>query len=117
MLTITTEYRQNILFIRLNGYLTKKTLNILKQNVTNIIKGGGIRNIVINLENLDEIDVEGINELLYCYELCKKNQGVSLLCGNNDKIKSNIKQHHLLKYMYEISNELCAMKIINMRVK
>lgn len=114
MLTINTEFRKGIMFVRLKGELTKDTVNKLDKKVTKIVEENGICNIVFNVSDLKVIDYKGINRLLYNYELCKSNQGKILLCGNNYNIKSKLKKSRLLNYIYEISDELCAMKIINM---
>lgn len=102
------------MFVRLRGELTKDTVSKLDKKVTNKIENLGICNLVFNVTNLKIIDYKGINKLLYNYEIIKKNKGKILLCGNNLNISKKIKKSRLLNYIYEISNELCAMKIINM---
>lgn len=114
MLTINTEFRKGIMFVRLRGELTKDTVGKLDKKVTNIVEKNGICNLVFNVSNLSVIDYKGVSKLLYNYELCKKNKGKALLCGNNYKINIKLRKSRLLNYIYEISDELCAMKIINM---
>ena len=113
MLSVNTEIRKGIMFVRLKGSLTIKTIDILDNKVTNIVDEIGIRNIVLNVSELKTIDCKGINKLLYNYELCKNNDGKVFLCGNNENIKSIIKNSRILKYINEIKDELCAFKIIN----
>lgn len=115
MLNVGTEFRKGILFVRLKGDLNKDTIYKLNKRVTNVVKENGIRNIVFNFERLRSIDIKGINSIFYNYELCKKNKGRSLLCGNNDKIRKKLKNSRLINYVYEISDELAAIKILNMR--
>ena len=62
---VTTEFRGGILFVRLSGNLTKDTVSILNDKVTNLVYRVGIRHVVFNVENLDNIDYKGINTLLY----------------------------------------------------
>ena len=88
MLNITTEFRKGILFVRLKGHLNKDTIIKLNKKVTRIVKDSGIRNIVFNFGNLKSIDIKGINAIFYNYELCRNNDGRSLLCGNNDNIRN-----------------------------
>lgn len=115
LLTINTEIRKGILFIRLKGELTKDTVKKLKEDVTMMIKDNGIKNVVFNINNLNVIDMEGINELLYNYEFVKKNRGNSCLCGiNNSLVKHRINNSRILKYMYEASDELGAINILNL---
>lgn len=109
------EFRKGILFVRLEGNLTKKTVDKLNNEVTSLIKDNGIRNIVFNISNLTTIDIKGINMLLYNYEICRNNNGKSLVCGvSNDLVRERIKNSRLLKYMYEASDELAAINIINL---
>ncbi len=115
MLNVGTEFRKGILFVRLKGDLNKDTIYKLNKRVTNVVKKSGIKNIVFNFEKLRSIDIKGINSIFYNYELCKKNKGRSLLCGNNDKIRKKLKSSRLINYVYEISDELAAIKILNMR--
>ena len=117
MLTINTEYRNGILFARLKGNLNKDSISKFNKNVINKIIDGGICNVVFNVYDLKEIDINGINALLYSYRLCKRKDGCTLLCGNNDRIKKKVKRSRILNYILEISNELTATKIIKMRVR
>lgn len=98
--------------MRLKGELTKNNYLLLREEVTNLVKDNQIRNIVFNLEDLTKIDIKGINELYYNFELSKKNKGFSLLCGINDKIKEQIKKTRITNYMNEINNELSAFSLI-----
>lgn len=115
MLDINYEFRKGVLFIRLSGVLNKNTVNKLQNEVTDMIKDNGIRNVVFNLSNLDSIDMKGINNLLYNYELCHSNKGISLICGiENSLVRHRIDNTRLLKYMTETSDELSALNIINL---
>ena len=115
MLTVKTEYRNGILFVRLRGELIIDNICKFNNKVTKLVKDNGIRNIVFNFSNLKSIDIKGINAIFYNYELCTKNNGRSLLCGNNDKIRKKLKSSRLINYVYEISDELTALKLLNMR--
>ena len=115
MLNVGTEFRKGILFVRLKGHLNKDTVNKLNKRVTNIVKENGIRNIVFNFTNLKSIDIKGINAIFYNYELCKNNEGMSMFCGNNEKIKDKLKKSRLINYVYEIKDELNAIRILNLR--
>ena len=115
MLNVGTEFRKGILFVRLRGHLNKDTVNKLNKRVTKIVKDNGIRNIVFNFSNLKSIDIKGINTIFYNYELCKNNEGRSLLCGNNNNIRGKLKRSRLINYIYETPDELSAIKILNLR--
>lgn len=113
MLSVITEFRKGILFVRLKGDLNKNTIYKLNKKVTNIVKKNKINNIVFNFTNLKSIDIKGINTIFYNYELCKRNDGRSLLCGNNDNIRRKLKKSRLVNYVYETTDELNAMRILN----
>ena len=115
MLNVGTEFRKGILFVRLKGHLNKNTIDKLNKKVTYIVKDTGIRNIVFNFSNLKSIDIKGINTLFYNYELCKNNDGKSLMCGSNESIKAKLKRSRLMNYIYETTDELSAMRILNGR--
>lgn len=115
MLDINLEFHKGILFIRLSGSLNKNTVDKLNDEVNSFIKENGISNIVYNISNLKQIDCYGINALINSYEVSKTNKGKSLLCGIDDAgVKHRIKNSRLLNYMYETSDELSAINIINL---
>ena len=68
--------------------------------------------VVINLENIKQIDIKGINILLYIYELCNLRKGKSLICGINENIYPAIKKSRLLKYMKQTKDELESFKLM-----
>ena len=115
MLDTIIEFRKGILFVRLRGHLNKNTINKLNKKVTKVVTDNGIRNIVFNFTNLKSIDIKGINTIFYNYELCKNNEGRSLMCGNNDNIRKKLKKSRLINYVYETQDELSAIKILNLR--
>ena len=115
LLDINLEFCKGILFIRLKGVLNKNTVDKLKEEVNNLVKENGIRNLVFNISELESIDCYGINALLNNYELCKINHGQSLVCAiNNNLVKHRINNSRLLKYMNEASDELSAINIIKL---
>lgn len=111
MLTITTEYRHGILFVRLHGYLISSTVSRLNKEVDSWLLGG-ITNVVFNVVEVDEIDSCGNDALLHLHKLLNKNNGHSLICGVNNQINNNLKKSELLKNIYEISDELNAIKVM-----
>lgn len=115
MLNVGTEYRKGILFVRLKGDLNKDTVEKMNKKVTNLVKQNGIRNIVFNFTNLKSIDIKGINTIFYNYELSKNNEGISMFCGNNDKIRERLKKSRLVNYVYETKDELSAIRILSLR--
>lgn len=115
MLNINMEFRKGILFIRLSGVLNEKTVEKLKEEVTQLVSKQGIRNLVFNLEEVRNVDIKGINGLLENYQICKKNDGKTLVCNlDNSLVKHRIYNSRLLNYMYEASDEISAINILNL---
>lgn len=111
MLAITTEYRKGILFVRLHGSLISSTVSHLEEVVNNWLSGG-ITNIVFNVIEVDKIDNSGNDALYHYYEVLNKNNGHSLICGVNNHINKNLKNSKILNHIYEISDELNAIKVM-----
>ena len=103
------------MFVRLEGDLNKDNIDKFNTELTRLVKDNGIRNIVFNLKRLKTIDKEGLKAILYNYELCKMNDGRSLLCGNNDNIRNKLKSSKLINYIYETKDEITASRILNLR--
>jgi len=115
MLEINMEFRKGILFIRLSGQLNEKTVEKLEKEVTDLVEENGIRNLVFNLEEVTNIDIKGINALLQNYKLCKKNDGKTLVCNlDNSLVKHRIYNSRLLNYMYEASDEISAINVLDL---
>lgn len=113
MLNIDLEYKRGILFLRLDGILNKNTNFILEDALKNVLYKAGIRYLLINFEKLNEIDQRGIETIINSYHLYLENYGKLMICGYNDKIRMNIEKSNLLKYAFNISNEISAFNIIN----
>ncbi|MBR1377260.1 MAG: STAS domain-containing protein [Bacilli bacterium] len=111
MLLIDKEFHKGILFVRLKGSLTKDMIATLNKEVTKMVADMEIRNVVFNINDITEIDITGVNAILYNYNLCRDNNGISMLCGGNTKIKDYI-NHSSISSMFQIKDEMSAMKMI-----
>lgn len=106
------EYRKGILFIRLIGKLINKEVRELEDKVNEIIGDNEIKNVVINMKYVDEIDIKGINALYYIYELSSKNNGTVLVCDLDRLVRDKLKHSRIFNYINEISSELEAFNLI-----
>ena len=97
---ILFEFRKGVLFIRISGVITKDTYQKYNEEINKMIKNNGIKNVVLNIEELKDIDLKGINSLYYTYELVNSNNGILFLTNN---ILKNIEKSHILKYVKIIS--------------
>ena len=115
MLEINMEFRKGILFIRLIGELNSKTGQKLENEVTELVYENGIRNLVFNLEEVTNIDMKGINALIKNYEFCNKNDGRTFVCNlDYSQVKNRVYKSRLLRYMYEVRDELSAINMMNL---
>ena len=110
MLEITKEFRRGILFVRLKGVLDKDTVSYLNKEVTKVVADMQFHNVLFNVEELTSIDIEGVHALLYNYNLCKENNGTSILCGVNKSIKNII--NHNLSFIFQIKDEEKAINMV-----
>lgn len=109
MLEIDMEFRKGILFIRLLGELTAKTVFVLNREVTKVIEEYRISNLVFNVDGLSKIDDMGIHALYDNYKIARDNHGTVLVCGlHNDETREKFRGSNLLNFMYETSDELSA---------
>ena len=113
MLNIDLEYKKGILFLRLNGVLNKTTSFILKDAIKRIVNGAGIKYLLINFENLDEIDGEGISTIMNSYNEYLKSNGKLMVCGYNNNVRINIEKTKLKDYALELNNEKSAINLVN----
>lgn len=111
MLEITTEYREGILFVRLEGKLISNTVQFFQLELERW-KEEGISNIVFNVIELKEIDIIGIRSFFDSYQMIHAKDGHSFICGINDYVNHCFKKSKILNYIYEISDELNAIKVM-----
>lgn len=112
MLNIETEIFKGVMFVRIKGELSIKTIRKWDEEVKNLIDDNGITNVVFNLSLLKKIDIVGIKAIFKSYEMCKLNNGIVYLCHLNKKLKDKLR-NNLLKYILEINSESDAISIIN----
>ena len=102
MLKINTKFYYKIMFIRLDGILSKKEVYKFKKEVTNIIRENKIRKVVFNLANLNYIDKYGINSILQ-----SNINNNNLICNTTKELSNKFR-----KYNFKIAeNELEALRL------
>ena len=94
MLKVLMEFRKGVLFVRLYGSFDISTF---KTKVKEVIINSGIRYVVLNINNLDDISKEGVKEIKNLRKIIKKIDGEFFLFGGE------IKE---LKSLVNIENEL-----------
>lgn len=81
MIDYNIEFTKGILFIRLCGILNLSNEKDVLNEIVDVIEEGGIRNLVINVEELNIEDE--ITLFDRCSEIIKYNDGKMLICGDN----------------------------------
>lgn len=95
MLKMDLEYVEGILFIRLDGSLTRRSSYKIYNYLGPVIKKHSIKNLIYNLKDLKSIDETGIDSILHTKCLVRKNQGKILLCEVNDDNSLKMKRLHI----------------------
>ena len=78
MLKVNYEYKRGVLFVRLYGNLDSRNIYLLVNSIKQIIKIGGIRFIVLNVEN-----VYALNDSYIRYLIEDIKESEVYLCGYN----------------------------------
>lgn len=103
MLNINIEFKKGILFVRLEGILNNKNENKIENTITNVIKEGGIRYLVLNVNNL-KISSK-INLFSNCERFIKDNDGKMLICGSYNDINIDCYER--------VQDELSALRLLS----
>lgn len=106
MLEIDIDSKYGILFVRLFGELTVKTRKKLNE-VKGLLINVGIKNVVFNIDNVNNLDEKGYKTLIKCYKLCENNHGNTFICLNHNKFNFDFKEFNV------VCDELSAVNIIN----
>ena len=81
MLKVEYEFYKGILFIRLKGILTKKTIE--KTDLNETLLDIKFKYIVFNINNIKQIDGYSIRYLINYNNDMKKENGKAIICQNN----------------------------------
>ena len=101
MLKVDLEYYKKVLFIRLNGVLTRSTSYKINNYLVPVILKQKIKYGVLNLQNITDIDEDGIDSLHNIKYAIKSNHGLVYLYENNKNIVKKINKLHLKKITEE----------------
>lgn len=115
MLKINMEFKKGILFIRLEGTLNKNTKEQFNNEVIALVLKDGINMIVVNLDKVNEIDLEGIKCLNELNDIVNNNKGKTTICSlTNNEVKTRLREHNSNNLFYETSNELTALGVMKL---
>ena len=80
MLKIDMEPIRGFLFIRLVGSLHKGNVSKLDKEVICLLRNARVKNIVLNIKNLDYVDYYGKKEIINGFQVCLINNGNVFIC-------------------------------------
>ena len=101
MLKMDLEYESGVFFIRLIGELNKNNTVKINNYILPIIKKHKIRDVIINLNRLDNIDESGVEAILNIKCIVKLNKGNIRLCGASKFILLKLKRVHIKNFLSE----------------
>ena len=113
MLEIGLEFARGILFIRLKGRLDTNDCQELNDCLDKMINEKGLKYFILNLEELSYIDEKGIKIIVDRYFDVVLHDGKLVICGFVDKYLKNIEIKNIFNSIEHTSNELTALKLIN----
>lgn len=96
MLRVNYEYKGGVLFVRLDGNLDSRNIYLLSNSIKQIIKIGGIKYTVINVENVVALNDSYVRFLIEDIKMSS-----IYLCGYNS---SNYSSDYLLSKENNIFN-------------
>lgn len=90
MLEVSTQISKGIMFVRLEGELTKQTFSIFSQELNYLLYKQGIHYFVFNLTEIEQMDTSAIenfqNKLIEIFLSC----GRVALCGPKEFLKERM---------------------------
>jgi anti-anti-sigma factor len=102
------EYRKGVLFVRLDGNLTRKNTYKLNNYLTPVLLKHRIKFLVYNLFSVLTVDESGIDSLLRTKHAIKNNHGSIYLCEVPKHLKKEVKRLRIK----ETDSELSALDIL-----
>lgn len=98
MLQVNYEYRGGVLFVRLEGSLDSRNIYLLSNSIKQVIRIGGIKYVVINVNEVVALNDSYIRFLIDDI----KNSSVYLCGYNSNNYSSNIllnNENNIFKYI------------------
>ncbi len=105
------DYKNKILFIRVNGVLVGNKTSMFEQEIIPIILSLKSRYVSINLNKVDLIDKRGINSLIKISNIVNSFKGKLVLCDLNDYVDNNLKHSDIFDYCFKSKNEKSSREV------
>lgn len=108
MLYMDLEYCKGVLFVRLDGNLTRKNTYRINNYLAPVLVKHRIKYLVYNFFSVLKVDESGIDAILRTKHAIKSNHGCAYLCEVPDHLRKNLKRLR----MKETLNELTALELL-----
>ncbi len=95
MLKMDLEYDKGIFFARLEGSLNKKSSYKINNYLIPVIRKHQIKEVIINLEKIRELDNIGISALMNVKSMVRCIKGHIYLCGIKKEFALSLKCLHI----------------------
>ena len=105
MLRVRTEYKKGVLFVRLVGRIDNE--GYIKK-INKLIEEIGIKFIVLNITNLNDITKEDIKQMIINIEKLKKKKHLLFICD-----EKRLRNNYFIETIPKINNETEAFSLIN----
>lgn len=105
------DYKKGVLFIRIKGVLTGNKCIEFENKIIPIVFGLESKYITINMSNVKDIDLNGINSFVKLSNIVSKWSGKVALCELNKNIDDFIRQSDIFDYCFKTKNELTAIGV------
>jgi len=109
---ISTRTVDDVTILDLKGKITLGSGDIILRDRIHQLVSDGIKNIIINLENVNYMDSSGIGELVSCHTTVSKAKGKLALLNMTSKIKDLLQITQLIKVFDNYNDEEEAIKSI-----
>ena len=107
------EFKKGVLFIRVSGILDKTNSIKLKKEIIPLILKNGFKYVVLNLNQVNLIDEDGIKAIDEINDAVLKFNGKTTLIDGK-KIEKKIKGTIIDNILYKVKNERIALGIFEL---
>ena len=109
MLYMDLEYCKGILFVRLDGNLTRRNVYRINNYLAPVLKKHRIKYLVYNLNSILDVDRSGVDALLRTKYVMKHIQEIVYLC----EVPQSLKKYLRKLRIKELDSELKAYELLN----
>ncbi len=110
MLNVEMEFNKGILFIRLEGELISRTVNVFEEKVLPTVLTNGIKYVVINMDKVFLLDEEGMKAISNLNEITTNNDGRTTICSLSNTLRESTLEYKGTNPFYEAEDELSALR-------